>query len=97
MKRAIVFGLLAVLLIGVGLVTHHFAKLGRIGSGYAAHQTCSCLKVSHRSLESCRGELDPLAQKLVDIDVRGDEVRARSLLWSSRAVFEEGWGCTLIE
>jgi hypothetical protein len=97
MKRAIALGFLALVLVVAGLAASHFAKLGRIGSGYAAHQTCSCLKVSHRSMESCRGELDPLAQKLVRIEVRDDQVVARSLLWSSRAVYEEGWGCTLVE
>jgi hypothetical protein len=97
MKRAIGLGLLVVLLGVCAWVARHFAKLGRIGSGYAAHQTCSCLKVSHRSMESCVKELDPLAQRLVQIDVRDDEVSARSLLWTSRAVYEEGWGCTLVE
>jgi hypothetical protein len=97
MKRAIGLGLLALLLVAGGLVARHFAKLGRIGSGYAAHQTCSCLKVSRRSMESCRGDLDPLAQKLVRIKVQQDEVEARSLLWTSRAVYEEGWGCMLVE
>jgi hypothetical protein len=48
-------------------------------------------------MESCRGDLDPLAQKLVRIKVQQDEVEARSLLWTSRAVYEEGWGCMLVE
>lgn len=31
------------------------SELAQIGAGYAAEQTCACLFVSGRSLESCRG------------------------------------------
>ena len=40
----------------------HLSDLAFIGAGYAAEQTCSCLFVSHRTLESCRTDLEPLAR-----------------------------------
>jgi hypothetical protein len=38
------------------------SELAQIGAGYAAEQTCACFFVGGRSLESCRGDLDPLTR-----------------------------------
>ena len=98
MRKRIVLAVAALLLAGGGFAFAHFAPLGRIGAGYAAEQTCACLFVSGRALESCRGDLDPLARKLVSIDVGKDEVRARSAgLLHARARFDAATGCTLVE
>src|SRR3954468_14125082 len=70
--------------------------LVNIGTGYAAQQTCACLFVSGRTIESCVGDLDPLAQKLISIHPGTGEVTASSLgLASATARYEKGFGCSL--
>ena len=68
-----------------------------LGSGYAAQQTCACLFISGRSVDSCRGDLDPLAQKLVRLAPGDKEVRASALFSSATARYEPGFGCMLVE
>jgi hypothetical protein len=96
-KRVVLIGIFGIVLVGAGLGLHHLAQLGRIGTGYAAHQTCSCVHVSGRTRESCEGDLDPLARKLVTVEVDGNEVTAHALLGKSIARFDPAWGCTLTE
>ena len=72
--------------------------VGRIGTGYAAERTCACVFVSGRALDSCLHDLDPLARKLVRVDVRDGEVRTRAaLIITARARFDAATGCTLVE
>jgi hypothetical protein len=74
----------------------HLSDLMHIGAGYVAEQTCSCLFVSGRSAESCRGDLEPLAQKLVRFTAGDGEVTARAFFISSAtARYQKGFGCTL--
>lgn len=69
-----------------------------IGPGYSAELTCSCVFVSGRTPESCIGDLDPLAHKLVSISVepanRSVEARAVGLVHRT-ARYRDGYGCTL--
>jgi hypothetical protein len=70
--------------------------LVNIGTGYVAEQTCACLFVSGRTLESCVGDLDPLARKLISIHPGTAEVTASSFgLASATARYEKGFGCSL--
>ena len=72
------------------------SDLLRIGAGYTAQQTCACLLVSGRPLESCMTDLDPLARRVVSVRVGHDEVTASALgLVSATARFEKGYGCSL--
>jgi hypothetical protein len=67
-----------------------------IGTGYAAQQTCACLFVSARSIESCLGDLDPLARKLISIHPGTAEVTASGLLLkTATARYDSGFGCSL--
>jgi hypothetical protein len=67
-----------------------------IGTGYTAQQTCACLHVAGRSLESCMDDLDPLARKTISIRPSKDEVTATALgVVSATAHFEKGFGCSL--
>lgn len=68
---------------------------GRIGTGYAAEQTCACLFISHRALESCRLDLEPLAQRLVTIEPGDGEVTARSFGVVATARYDQRFGCSL--
>jgi len=82
----------------VALAWHylHVSDLTLIGTGYAAEQTCACLHVSGRSLESCLTDLDPLARKFVTVHPGEHEVTATILGYiSATALYEQGFGCSL--
>ena len=54
--------------------------------------------VSGRSLESCRGNLDPLALKIVSLRIGSDDVRASVAgMMPARAQFSKATGCVLVE
>ena len=66
------------------------------GAGYSAQQTCACLWVSGRTLESCKTDLDPLARKLVSIRVGVNDVTASGFgIATATATYEKGFGCSL--
>jgi hypothetical protein len=67
----------------------------KIGTVYVAKQTCSCLFVAGRPMESCRTDYDPAAIKPLTVAAteRGVEVSALAGLVSARAEFEPGFGC----
>lgn len=71
----------------------------RIATGYAAKQTCSCLNVSGRPLESCIAEFPPEAREQISVSVEQNEVRASVLvgLVSARAIHEAGFGCRVLD
>jgi hypothetical protein len=74
----------------------HVAELIHIGAGYTAEQTCACVFVSHRSSESCRGDLEPMARFFVSVTLGPDEVTSRSFFMSrATAHYEKTFGCTL--
>jgi hypothetical protein len=98
MRKRIALAVAALVAIGAVLLVHQLRPLGRLGSGYAAKQTCSCMFVSGRTLDSCRTDLDPLALKLVRLHVGSDDVRASvGGVWSARARFDAARGCSLVE
>jgi hypothetical protein len=69
-----------------------------IGPGYSADLTCACVFVSGRTPESCIGDLDPLARRLVSVSVEpaSRSVSARALgLVHRTARYRDGYGCTL--
>lgn len=72
------------------------SELLHIGTGYAAQQTCACVFISGRTLPSCTTELDPLARRLLSVDVGSNEVTARGIgLGAAVARYEPGFGCSL--
>src|SRR4051812_46430211 len=88
----------AVLLVGLVVAYRllHVSDLAPIGAGYVAQQTCACLFVSGRSLESCRGDLDPLARTFVSVTAGPTQVKARSFMMASASArYEKGYGCSL--
>ena len=67
----------------------------RLGTVYVAKQTCSCLFVAGRPLESCRTDYDPEALKPLTVE-KGDsgvKVSALAGLVSAQSKFEPGFGC----
>ena len=70
--------------------------MAHIGAGYAAEQTCACVFVSKRTIESCVNDLEPLAQRLVAVRVGDSEVTASALMvGAATARYEEAFGCSL--
>jgi hypothetical protein len=95
-KRLLLIAVLAVAGVVLAVRLLHLPDLVHIGAGYTAQQTCACLFVSHRSLESCRGDLEPMARWLVSIKPGNDAVTARSFLISqATAHYQKSFGCAL--
>ena len=67
----------------------------RIGTVYVAKQTCSCLFVAGRPMDSCRTDYDPAAIKPLTVErlEHGVKVSALAGLVSAQAEFEPGFGC----
>nr|UXE44846.1 hypothetical protein Hi04_10k_c3807_00011 [uncultured bacterium] len=71
-----------------------FAAFLRIGTTFAAQQTCACLHLAGRTLESCTAELGR-AGRLVKVETDGPTVRASALFgaFSGEARDEPPFGC----
>jgi len=68
--------------------------LARIATAYGAMETCSCLFVSGRSFDSCQTDFNPDDTRWLSWRV-GERAVTVSLagVISSRARFDEGFGC----
>ena len=95
------FGVLAVfVLIGAAVGLRPGLALMRIGTGYAAKQTCSCVFISGRTKENCQKDLEPLARRTISISIaQGEpEVWTHAFGWvRARARYQRNLGCSLIE
>src|SRR5262245_53105238 len=99
-RRRVVVALALALFVGAVLFVRmvHPLELARLGAGYGAKQTCSCHFVSGRPIESCRRDLDPLAQRLVSFQLGDAEVTASTLgIAAATAKHEPGFGCVLVD
>jgi hypothetical protein len=69
----------------------------RIATGYAAQQTCACLHISGRTLDSCIAEFPEDARRQFEIETEGEAVRASVMggAIKAEAHYEAGFGCTL--
>lgn len=69
-----------------------------IATGYAAKQTCSCLHVSGRTLDSCMAEFPEEARNNITVTQDGDTVSASVLFGAirSEAIYEEEYGCRIV-
>ena len=97
-RKRLALGVVALLVVAGAVAWRVFRVplLLNIGTGYAAQQTCACLFVSGRTLESCLGDLEPLARKLISIHPGADEVTASGfVLETAIARYEKGFGCSL--
>jgi hypothetical protein len=99
-RSLVILGVVVGVLVVAGAASWRFLHLGDlvlIGTGYSARQTCACLFVSHRSAESCRADLDPLAQRLISVEIGAQQVTARSIAGIARATarYEQGFGCSV--
>jgi hypothetical protein len=100
-KRWIWLGLLVVAVILIGAAawgSRDQLAYAHIATGYAAKQTCSCLHVSGRTLESCMAEFPAEDRDNFAVRAEGDRVRASVLFGviSAEAAFEDGFGCRIL-
>lgn len=101
-KRWIWIGALALaalLLGGAGWSLRDDLAYARLATGFAAKQTCSCLHVSGRSLESCLGDFPEDARRQISVAQDGDRVRASVLLGAigAEAEYEGEFGCRILD
>lgn len=101
-KRWFVIGgvVVAAALVGGGAwAVRDDVAYAHLAVGFAAKQTCSCLHVSGRSLDSCTGDFPEDARRQISISESGSEVRASVLFGaiSSAAVYEEEFGCRVLD
>ena len=93
---AVVLGL--VLLVGGGAYAlRDQIAYARIATGYAAKQTCSCVHVGGRDIESCLGDFPTEAREQISV-VRQDQTVRASVLFgaiSAQARYEHGFGCVI--
>ncbi len=98
MRKRIALAALAFVLIALAFAARKLAPLGRVGAGYVAEQTCACLFVSKRALPSCRGDLEPLAQRIVRIRAGAEEVSASAFgVATATARYDARFGCGLVD
>lgn len=88
---------LALLIAGAAWAGRDVYAFARIGTAYAAKQTCSCLYVAGRDLASCKTDYAPdvAGQFTWAVTDRDVTVSAAGGLVSGRATFEDGYGCTV--
>jgi hypothetical protein len=101
-KRLIWIGALVVLAIAFGAAA--WAARGpvayaNIATGYAAKQTCSCLHVSGRTIDSCMADFPLDARGNITVTSDGDTVTASVLFGAikAEATYEEEYGCRIVD
>jgi hypothetical protein len=96
MRKGLIAIIVLVVLVGAAMFfgrdTWTTAKLGTV---YVAKQTCSCLFVAGRPMDSCRTDYDPAAIKPLTVEKleHGVKVTALGGIVSAQAQFEQGFGC----
>ena len=95
-KGLLIGAVVLVAIVGVaGYAGRDTWATAKIGTVYVAKQTCSCLFVAGRPMDSCRTDYDPAALKPLSVETtqRSVEVSALAGLVSARSEFEPGFGC----
>ena len=96
MRKGLIAIIVLVVLVGAAMFfgrdTWTTAKLGTV---YVAKQTCSCLFVAGRPMDSCRTDYDPAAIKPLTVEKleHGVKVTALGGIVAAQAEFVQGFGC----
>jgi hypothetical protein len=96
MRKGVIALVVLVAIVGAAMYfgrdTWTTAKLGTV---YVAKQTCSCLFVAGRPMDSCRTDYDPAAIKPLTVEKLQNGVKVTALggIVSAQAQFEQGFGC----
>jgi hypothetical protein len=94
-KWVLIIGVLVVLIVGVVWGSRDTFATARVGTVYVAKQTCSCLFVAGRPLDSCYTDFDTEAVRPLRVSVAASSVTVSALagLISARAQYDAGYGC----
>lgn len=67
----------------------------RIGTAYVAKQTCSCLFVARRPMDSCKTDYAPKDIARLTWETGRDSVRVSVLggMVAAKSIYEDGFGC----
>ena len=100
-RKRIWIGVLAVAVLAIGAgawASRGQVDYANIATGYAAKQTCSCLHVSERKLDSCIADFPEDARENITITQDGNSVHASVLFGaiSAEAIYEEEYGCRIV-
>lgn len=100
-RKRIWIGVLAVAVLAIGAgawASRGQVDYANIATGYAAKQTCSCLHVSERKLDSCIADFPEDARDNITITQDGNSVHASVLFGaiSAEAIYEEEYGCRIV-
>ena len=100
MKKIIKYAGLTVLLLLLVAIGYLIATFPPIMAGMAAKTMCSCVFVSQRSPQSVRNKelqvFPGLSSASIDIHEQERTVEAHILWKTSKAIYREGLGCTLL-
>lgn len=101
-KRWMIFGglaLAAIVLSSVAWSLRDDLAYAKLATGYAAKQTCSCLHISGRTLDSCMADFPADARSMISINQDENTVRASVLFGavSAEAIYDEEFGCTFTD
>jgi hypothetical protein len=99
MKKRILWILLAVLLMILTGAFIYIGMLAPIITGYAAKNLSSGIFLGHRTQQSLEKEdlnFSFIKFNRNKVDLEKGEVISRFLVWKSKAVYNEGLGCTLV-
>jgi hypothetical protein len=90
--------ILAALIAGGAYAAREPYAYARVATAYAAKQTCSCLHVSGRTMESCMAEFPQETRDQFSVTSAGNTVHASVLFnaVSASAIYEEEYGCRLL-
>src|SRR5690242_5832429 len=95
--RLLGLALLLVLMVAIGYVVVTFPP---IMAGMAAKTICSCVFVSGRTPQSVRDKelkvFPGLSSASIDVNEQEQSVEAHILWRTSKAIFRNGLGCTLL-
>jgi CubicO group peptidase (beta-lactamase class C family) len=99
MKKKIFRSLIVLLTVIIASVLLYLNYIAHGVTGYAAKNLASGIFVSGRTQESIEKEdinFFPVNYSKNSVDNEKKEVTSRFLLWKSKAIFNEGLGCTLV-
>lgn len=97
MRKRIIF--IAIFFIGITYIFYVLNNLAPIITGYAAKNLASGIFVGNRTQESIEKEdlyFFPIKLNKNKVDYEKKEVISRFLFWTAKAIYIDGFGCTLV-